>query len=201
MAVARVGQVQGAVFCFLVCTMGCNPAGPLSEDGEGSDDAAILTPTGHLTGYGLLGCFASGSNCHASAGAGFAPDAEHHNSGDSCVECHGDNGVLTATLVTGRIYSDVAGTFPLADIVVTARDIGGIERFSSEPTDEFGFFSLQVTESGTYDWTLRDESSGGEVHSELRGMPSEALNGGSIDAMDCGGCHGSGDEAPLAFIP
>ena len=189
------------VACWLlVCLLGCTPADPLGVPGSTDEEAEILTPTRHPSGYGLLGCFASGSNCHASAGAGFLPDADHHNSGASCVDCHGDNGVLTATLITGRIYVDAGGTFPLADIVVLAREIGGVTDVSSEPTDEYGFFSLKITDSGTYDWTLQDVSSGEDVHSELLGMASTSLNGGSTDAMDCGECHGGGDADPLAFI-
>ncbi|MAE70774.1 MAG: hypothetical protein CME06_09930 [Gemmatimonadetes bacterium] len=168
---------------------GCTPAPPLDPGGV-DPDSWILTSASHGSAYGRLGCFDAG--CHADAGSRYdAGTEEHALPAFSCVDgdCHGDNGVLDQTLVTGKVFADLAGSQVEQEIVVIAEEVGNPQNsVESDPTDSDGQFSLVLPQIGTFDFVLRDRNDA-TTRSVDHSMPSLTIGGGPERALDCAECH------------
>ncbi len=177
------------MFLALLAPSGCTPAPPL-DPGGADPESLILTRASHPSGFDDLGCFDAG--CHKDAGFGYgAATDEHQLPALSCVDgdCHGDNGVLDQTLVTGKVFADLAGSQVEQDIVVIAEELGNPQStVESDPTDTDGQFSLVLPQVGTFDFVLRDRNEA-TTRSVDHSMQSLTIGGGPERALDCAECH------------
>ena len=182
--------LAGLTFILLA---GCQKRNIL-DPGGGGGDTLILTQANHPTGWNSLDCFTSG--CHANEANYFDPFSSNHEIPEkacSSNDCHGNNGVMDASLLCGVVYEDdLASDYWAENVVVKAVLDGNDTPVSqSRSTDQYGRFTLSIPgiSAGSFRFELARESV--EVKSSDYSMELLEIDGSEGSAVSCSSCHGN----------
>ncbi len=115
------------------------------------------------------------------------PGNGEHNAGQACIACHAANGGPDYS-VAGTLYSDAAGTAPVAGATITVVDAAGVE------------VDLVTRTNGNF-WTEQNLTFPVRVMASR--CPTAVPMIASVSNGDCnvGGCHAAGAPSGRIHLP
>lgn len=115
------------------------------------------------------------------------PGNGEHNAGQACIACHAGNGGPDYT-VAGTLYSDAAGTAPVAGATITVVDANGVE------------VDLVTRTNGNF-WTEQNLAFPVQVMASR--CPTAVPMIAAVSNGDCnvGGCHAVGAPSGRIHLP